>query len=92
MNTNLWSSGLSSWVNGVPLRVGKRWAGIELQVSMESKSIAPLSPVKFEVFVKHPDENVRSAGVQVGLELWGENGADIHTYCVRIQTHLRPSA
>lgn len=55
---------------------------------MESKSIAPL---KFEVSVKHPSENVKSAGVQVGLELWGENGVG-YTCILRTQTYLRPSA
>ena len=48
VNSNLWGSGLSYWVNGVPSRVGKRWAGIELQVSMESKSI--LSPFTCKVW------------------------------------------
>ena len=44
------------------------WCTTESWAKMESKSTAPLSHVKFEVSVKHPSENVKSAGVRVGLE------------------------
>lgn len=37
------------------------------------------------MLVKHPNENVRSAGVQVGLELWGENGVG-YTHILRTYT------
>lgn len=67
------------------------WCTTESWTKMESKSIAPLSHVQFEVSVKHPSENVKSAGVQVGLELWGENGVRC-TRIVGAQTYLRPSA
>lgn len=67
------------------------WCTTESWAKMESKSTAPLSHVKFEVSVKHPSETVKSAGVRVGLELWGENGVGC-TRIVGAQTYLRPSA
>ena len=55
------------------------WCTTESWAKMESKSIAPLSHVQFEVSVKHPSENVKSAGVRGWVWSSGERTElDVH--------------
>lgn len=51
---------------------------------MESKSIAPL---KFEVSVKQPSENVLVAGVQVGVGSEGER-TELDTHAYSVHRHI----